>query len=380
MTLRHVLAAVLLVLAVGLVRAEDWPQWRGPNRTGVVAKSPALLDAWPKEGPKKVWEVPLAPGNGSPVVAAGKVYIATEDNTLVCLDAATGAAVWKAANPEGTGGAFSTPCVAGGRVYVTLNGCPCCYDAATGAQVWKGPSLGKDVNASPLIVGSAAVFSGQGALKAFDAATGKELWSQPKAGADNTVNASPALWSHGGKDYIIVNTTGSQVCVDAATGAVKWRAERGGGFQTPAMAGDWAVVGCAVNGDKIAGYKLSEEGGQKVWEVPFGSQESSPTIVGDAVYATSGEEMICLALDTGRVLWRAPLKVRVASAVVADGKLIMLIEDGRDIVYLRASPEKFTSLGRQVIDGHICTTPAIVDGMLYVRLKKSLACYDLRKP
>jgi outer membrane protein assembly factor BamB len=65
---------------VNLSLAGDWPQWRGPNRTGAVADSPKLADHWGKEGPEPVWkskEIPsgMEGGLGSPVVAEGKVVL-----------------------------------------------------------------------------------------------------------------------------------------------------------------------------------------------------------------------------------------------------------------------------------------------------------------
>jgi outer membrane protein assembly factor BamB len=378
--MKPLLTILVLVLAAGLASAEDWPEWRGPDRTGAAALSPPLLDAWPAGGPKILWKADLAPGHGSPVVAGGKVYITTGDNELLCFDAAGDKPLWKAGVTEGTGGSFSTPCVVGGRVYVVLNGRPCCYDAATGAKVWMGVGLGKDVNASPLVVEGVAVFGGQNTLRGFDATSGKQLWDQPKAGADNTINASPVLWRHGGKAYAIVNANGAQICVDIKSGNVMWRTERGGGFQTPAVSGDIEVVGTAgAGGEWITGYQLSAEGAAKIWEVKLANQESSPTIVGPYVYAISGEEMICLTRDSGQVRWRTPMKTRVSSSLAADGKLFILTDDGRSIVCLKAAPEKFTPLGGQVLEAYIGTTPAIADGRMYVRLKKSLVCYDLRK-
>jgi len=60
----------------------DWPQWRGPDRNGVARQSPALLDEFPKEGPKKVWESEDAilcgqgaGGNGSIAVFDGRIYV-----------------------------------------------------------------------------------------------------------------------------------------------------------------------------------------------------------------------------------------------------------------------------------------------------------------
>ena len=45
-----------LTVACSLVLAEDWPQWRGSNRTG-ISQEKGLLQEWPKEGPKQLWHV-----------------------------------------------------------------------------------------------------------------------------------------------------------------------------------------------------------------------------------------------------------------------------------------------------------------------------------
>lgn len=58
----------------------DWPQWRGPNRDGIVPNSPKLLEKWPKDGPPLLWKSDWIPGcdeggMGSPVIADGKVFL-----------------------------------------------------------------------------------------------------------------------------------------------------------------------------------------------------------------------------------------------------------------------------------------------------------------
>ena len=70
----------LLAASGGTLRAGDWPQWRGPNRDGIVQQSPQLAEAWPKGGPPTLWQSDPLPGGdaagfGSPVVAGGKVYV-----------------------------------------------------------------------------------------------------------------------------------------------------------------------------------------------------------------------------------------------------------------------------------------------------------------
>ena len=58
----------------------SWPQWRGPQRTGVSPDTTPLASEWPKDGPPVVWEIEGIPaggagGYGSPVVADGRVYL-----------------------------------------------------------------------------------------------------------------------------------------------------------------------------------------------------------------------------------------------------------------------------------------------------------------
>src|SRR4051812_49805987 len=101
-------------LATGTARADDWPQWLGPQRDGVWRET-GILDKFPAKGPKVLWRAPLGGGYAGPAVADGKVYVndrilgtgesdpanpfsRTKSNgseRLLCLDAATGQVLWK---------------------------------------------------------------------------------------------------------------------------------------------------------------------------------------------------------------------------------------------------------------------------------------------
>ena len=114
-----------LLCPVGL-RADDWPQWRGPNRDGIVqgVKVPAQ---WPRTL-KEVWKVEVGEGYSSPVVVGDQVYVFTrqKDNEVVlCFDVASGKEVWRSEpcpapykpGPAAPGDnkTRSTPTVTGGR-------------------------------------------------------------------------------------------------------------------------------------------------------------------------------------------------------------------------------------------------------------------------
>jgi len=79
--LRPFLPVVLsLSLAPQLFAASDWPQWRGPERNGVLSGGPSLAETWGSDGPAKLWESEPIPsdddgGHGSVVVADGRAYL-----------------------------------------------------------------------------------------------------------------------------------------------------------------------------------------------------------------------------------------------------------------------------------------------------------------
>ena len=67
--------ASLFLAATALVaRGDDWPQWLGPKRDGVWREE-GLLQAFPKEGLKVRWRAPVAAGYSSPAVAGGRVFV-----------------------------------------------------------------------------------------------------------------------------------------------------------------------------------------------------------------------------------------------------------------------------------------------------------------
>ena len=77
--MKRIICATVLMASSAACWA-DWPQWRGPDRNGIAPQSPPLLDEFPKEGPKKLWESEGIPGAyeggwGSVAVVGGKAYV-----------------------------------------------------------------------------------------------------------------------------------------------------------------------------------------------------------------------------------------------------------------------------------------------------------------
>src|SRR4030095_8456981 len=205
-----IICAVLLLATV--VQAQDWPQWRGPNRDGNVAGAAA---SWPKDLQEE-WKVTVGTGHASPVVVDKKIYVFArqgEEETLLCLDAATGKELWRSSQPiafkmheaataHGRG-PKSTPVVSGGKVFTLgISGVLSAHDAKTGQVKWRHEFSKQYPNTYPLY-GTAmspmvdnglliAHVGGQdkGALTAFDAETGAVKWTND---TDGPAYASPIL-------------------------------------------------------------------------------------------------------------------------------------------------------------------------------------------
>ncbi|MEK0424985.1 MAG: hypothetical protein RJB11_1076, partial [Planctomycetota bacterium] len=137
------LLAGLSLSPLGTLLADDWYQWRGPNRDG-IAKESGLMDQWPEQGPPIGYRTKgLGSGMASVAIHAGLLYtIGNIDGktTLVCLNAGDGAVAWKTPFTPDKGAANGTPTVdpETGLVYaMSFDGVMVCCDAKTGKEVWK---------------------------------------------------------------------------------------------------------------------------------------------------------------------------------------------------------------------------------------------------
>ena len=123
----------------------EWPQWRGPNRTGYVPAGEAIPTTLPSE-PKVSWRIPVGDGFASPVVADGRVFYLDNQNAQEvahAVDATTGKELWQAtifsSHKDGFGiGPRCTPLVDGDRVYVqSAKGEFQCLGVADGKVRWR---------------------------------------------------------------------------------------------------------------------------------------------------------------------------------------------------------------------------------------------------
>ena len=97
---RHLAVAVAAGLTGAAVFAQDWPQWRGPNRDGKVTGFTAPA-AWPKELAEK-WRQKVGEGDATPALVGDRLYVFTRQDAnevLSCLNAADGKEIWHKSYP-----------------------------------------------------------------------------------------------------------------------------------------------------------------------------------------------------------------------------------------------------------------------------------------
>src|SRR6516165_8589656 len=122
--------ASLALVAIFSGWAADWPQFRGPQRTG-ISQETGLLQEWPRKGPKMLWQLSdIGRGYGAPAVVGGRIFLVSNrglDNEYIqALSVEDGKVLWttrlgNVGNPDMQPSypmARSTPTVEGDRVYV----------------------------------------------------------------------------------------------------------------------------------------------------------------------------------------------------------------------------------------------------------------------
>lgn len=240
------LTLLTLSLLACSVCADDWPQFRGPNCSGI---SPGT-DPLPTEfsaSKNVVWKVKVGDGIGCPVVADGRVYVGgmagDETVALFAFDAASGKPLWKRTWQTGplaevhqtNSHASTTPAADDERVYFYFSTLGMiAVDARTGDNVWHrklptpffvfkwGPAM------SPVLYKDKLLFCQDDdlypAMYAFDKRTGKTLWEDDRS--DMAVNYShPVVCTTNRGDEIVVAGTGMLIGYDPETGKRLWNAK-----------------------------------------------------------------------------------------------------------------------------------------------------------
>jgi outer membrane protein assembly factor BamB len=411
------LLAACLLLASASVRAGDWPQWRGPDRTD-VSKETGLLKNWPSQGPKLLWTYrDTGAGYSCPAVVGEHLFTLGADNKnefVLALNVKDGSKVWSTPyaatfQQDRGNGPRGTPTVDGDFLYaIGGQGELVCVETATGKKQWQ-KSLRKDLGGdmmsswgyseSPLVDGDKVVCTPggkQGTLAALDKKTGAVVW-RSKDLTDKAAYASMIVAEVGGIRQYIQLTGNGVVGVAADDGRLLWR--------YPESAYRIAVIPSPIyhDGDVFAtsGYgagcdliHLTVSGGSVKAEKVYANKNmvnhhGGVVLLGEDVYGYSdGRGWTCLDFKTGTVAWSEKNKLGKGSLTCADGQLYCYSEDGGNVVLAEASPTAWKENGRFTIPEKstirtkngtkFWTHPVVANGRLYLRDQDLLFAFDVK--
>jgi outer membrane protein assembly factor BamB len=389
-TAMRVLTGSVVLLCANVLCAEDWPQWRGPNRDNHVTGFTAPKE-WPKELTKK-WKVSVGEGLASPVLVGDKVYVfALQGNneTTVCLEAATGKEVWKegyaATSIGGAAARFpikgprSAPAVADGKVCtVGVGGQVSCRDAATGKELWHktGSKPNFFVSASPLLVdGMCIAFLGAD-LTAFDLGSGEAKW---KYTTDGGAYGSPIIMTVDGVKQVVVLTAKSLVGVSAADGKLLWQTPLNQGrYQTATPIADGPVVICTGTAFTIE-KKDDKFTATQLWKDKAPTQYCTPVLKDGLLYGfADGGKLYCQDAKTGKVLWTDTASHGESGYILDAGTVLIALNTDSQLLVFKPSKEGYMEVTKyKVADSPTWAGPILAGNRIFVKDKDSVTLWTI---
>jgi outer membrane protein assembly factor BamB len=384
----------------------DWPQWRGPDRSG-VSKETGLLAQWPASGPAQAWSATnVGAGYGSLAVSGDRLFVQGlrgRDSGVSALNRADGKLIWsktlgQTSFDDRGPGPRATPTVDGDRLYVlTESGDLACLRLQDGSVVWQRNILkefgGRNppwlVSESPLVDGANVIVTpgGRGAgLAALDKMTGKTVWTSREL-HDEAAYSSVIAADVQGVRTLMTLTSGAGVGVRAQDGRLMWRfepvANNTANIATPVFA-DNKVFYTTNYGTGAALLSLTAKGGMVSAAPVYTTREmqnhhGGVVLVNGYVYGFNNSILTCLEFATGKMMWR-DRSVGKGSLVYADGHLYLLSENG--VVGLaEATPAGYREKGRFRISDQgwpAWAHPVVSNGRLYIRNQGVVSAYSLR--
>ncbi len=422
------------VLAVtGLsARAENWPQWRGPQGDGVSHES-KLPTAWTKTS-GIAWQCPLPPwGDSTPAIWGHALFVTTQvDNQkllLLRINKQTGQIEWTRqvdaascphkpalvkAGEQRRHQAFqvvqnfaSPSPVTDGEVVVVHfgNGDLAAYDF-DGKQLWRrnlqkdygeytiwwghanSPVLYENLVISICLQDSCADLPGKPSpsyIVAHDKRTGRELWKTMRMTAATKESCdsytTPILWKNNGRTELVVMGGQMLDACDPATGKRLW--------YLPELVGNRTITGpVAAHGmiyvtqgmqQPLLAVRPGGDGrrrrGDLAWTFSRGTSDSpTPVVWGESLMLVTNDGIArCLDAVTGRLQWKERLKGSYrASPLAADGRIYFLSTQGLTTV-VAASP-RFSRLAENQLDEETFASPIASDGHIFIRGRNRLYC------
>ncbi len=401
------LIAVILVSSLFLpVSAEDSPQFRGPDRSGIFAEK-GLLKVWPDGGPSETWSADgLGEGYASVAVVDGRIYTSgsPEQTATVFAFDLKGKLLWKKElGKEHPGGGYpgarSTPTVDGDRVYVyTSNGLLACLSTKDGSLVWQSDTKAQysarqendyfGMAEAVLIDGDKAIVtpgSKDSTMLALNKIDGSVIWKTKTDGYSASF-CSARIFENGGQRQIVTMVDKAIIGVDAASGELQWSYDYPATYHihavSPVFDGRMIYVSDGY-GQGGAAFEVAEDGKsvKELWtEKSLDIHHGGAVSLKGHIYGSSDKGVFtCLDFKTGEI--KSTLdKVGKGATVFADGLLYCYSEKGLfSLVDPNPSAMKvISSFHVKKGSAQHWAHPVISNGVLYVRHGGALIAYNVK--
>lgn len=402
-----VVFSMILAGSSPMSQADDWNQFRGPNRDNLCQET-GLANSWPDQGPRRILTV-NGLGEGYSTVAVVGDRLFTMGNTdgaehVLAIDRHSGSILWKSRNgseyTEGQGnGPRGTPTVVDGKVYALGgNGDLGCYDAETGDTLWQqnilneygGNNIVWGISESVLVDGDTVVCSpggSQATVVALNARTGRPQWGAKVPNNPQASYASPVIAMAGRNKVYVVFTSKGVVGLRARDGAVLWGHDKcandTANCATPLVVGRYIFsssdygTGAELIEMRAAGSRVTSRAIYHTRDMK--NHHGGMVHVDGFVYGSNSDILACVNLKTGKPTWRQ--RSMKGSVVYADKKIVFRHEDG-DVVLLAADSGSYQELGRfsqpERSGRPAWSHPVIANGQLYLRDMDKLLVYDMK--
>jgi outer membrane protein assembly factor BamB len=422
--MRTRIACLVVGLSAATVLAGDkalvWPQFRGPNGSGVAEDQKPPIEVGPEKNVK--WKVAAPAGLSSPIVVGDKLVItAFDDGKLytIAYNRADGKELWRAHAPakqiegyfKGEGSPAASTCATDGERIVSYFG-SCglfCYDLA-GKELWKyemsaANTMGDfGTGVSPIIADGLAILQRdegkEPKILAVELATGTRKWEQKRMSVSSF--GSPAIWDTPEGKQVVAGGLQKMIGYDLKTGDEKWSVMGmpAASCTTPVVSGGALLFAgwspgdpsdkafqlpkfddlLKMSGEEKLGYVTKEGAAKTPFKAMFNSFDANKDgkltrDEYDAVLkmaATSRNSTFAVKpggsgdITKTHVLWKKTKGLPyVASAIAYRGQYVMVKDGGIVTAYDAKTGDEIYVQERAIAGGKYYASPVAANGNIY---------------